>query len=136
MIDVNIDDFYRDMATVLLVLYQQFPRKITLYVDDICGPDETDDFGLHSPRYLSALGAMIWLGDEGYIRYDNIAREEALDQACLTQKGFSKMIRPFNTATTAELPAINATLAHHLHQARMDEDTLTLRRLLETALFN
>jgi hypothetical protein len=136
VIDVNIDDFYRDMATVLLALYQQFPRKITLYVDDICGPDETDDFGLHSPRYLSALGAMIWLGDEGYIRYDNIAREEALDQACLTQKGFSKMIRPLNTAATVELPAINATLAHHLHQARMDEDTLTLRRLLETALFN
>lgn len=136
MIDVNIDDFYRDMATVLLALYQQFPRKVTLYVEDICGPDETDDFGLHSPRYLSALGAMIWLGDEGYIRYDSIAREEALDEACLTQKGFSKMIRPFSTPATAELPAINATLAHQLHNARMEQDTLAIRRLLESCLFS
>lgn len=121
MIDVNIDDFYRDMATVLLALYQQFPRKITLYVDDICGPDEVDDFGLHSPRYLSALGAMVWLGDEGYIRYEQIAREEALDFACLSQKGFSKLIRPLD----------GSTLAQQLHNARSAGDTLTLRRLIE-----
>ena len=127
MIDINIDDFYRDMATVLLALYQQFPRKITLYVDDICGPDEVDDFGLHSPRYLSALGAMIWLGDEGYIRYEQIAREEALDFACLTQKGFSKLIRPLTPAGHTEA----TTLAQQLHVARSSGDTLSVRRLIE-----
>ena len=77
MIDVHIDDFYHDIAVILLSLFQQFPRKVNLYVEDVSGPDEMDEFGLHTPRHLACVGAMMWLQDEGYIRYEDLAREES-----------------------------------------------------------
>lgn len=85
MTDLHIDDFYRDTALTLIRLYQCFPRKTILYVDDICGPDEPDEFGLHSERYLSCFSTMIWLGEEGYLRFDDVIRQEALDQVVLSQ---------------------------------------------------
>ena len=51
MNDVNIDDFYHDMGVILLTLVQHVPRKVSLFIDDICGPYDMDEFGLHSPRY-------------------------------------------------------------------------------------
>ena len=88
MADIHIDDFYRDCALILLRLYANFPRKTVLYVDDISGPDTPDEFGLHSNRHMACLGAMVWLAEAGYISYAETIREEALDQAVLTQRGF------------------------------------------------
>lgn len=88
MADIHIDDFYRDCALILLRLYANFPRKTVLYVDDISGPDTPDEFGLHSERHQAAFSAMIWLAEAGYISYAETIREEALDQAVLTQRGF------------------------------------------------
>lgn len=88
MADLHIDDFYRDAALILLHLYTRFPRKTILYVDDICGPDTPDEFGLHTERYQSCFSAMVWLSDQGYIQFDETVRDEALDQAVLSQKGF------------------------------------------------
>ena len=88
MADIHIDDFYRDCALILLRLYTSFPRKSVLYVDDICGPDTPDEFGLHSERHQSAFSAMTWLAEAGYISFSETIREEALDQAVLTQRGF------------------------------------------------
>ncbi len=39
MDDLHVDDFYRDVALILLHLYSTFPRRSILYVEDVCGPD-------------------------------------------------------------------------------------------------
>ncbi len=88
MSDIHIDDFYRDVARIFLRLYLTFPRKTILYVEDICGEDNPDDFGLHSDRFLSGFGTMIWLGEHDYLRYDDTLKQEAIDQAVLSEKGF------------------------------------------------
>ena len=40
--DLQIDDFYKDAAAGLLMLYQAFPRKVGLYVEDLIGLEEPD----------------------------------------------------------------------------------------------
>ena len=42
MSDLHIDDFYHDAGLILALLYAVFPRKTTLYVEDISGPDTPD----------------------------------------------------------------------------------------------
>lgn len=88
MADLHIDDFYKDVALILLRLYGTFPRKQLLFVDDICGYEEPDEFGLPSVRSQGCFSAMVWLGEQGYIRYEAPIRQEALDQAVLTEKAF------------------------------------------------
>ena len=100
--DLHIDDFYKDIAKVLNHLYQSFPRKTTLYVEDIAGFEEPDEFGLHSNRYLACLGAMIWLAGEGYIRFESELRQEAVDQAVLTGRTFSALSAVATTLSDAE----------------------------------
>lgn len=88
MADIHIDDFYKDVARIFTQIYASFPRKITLFVEDISGPDSPDEFGLHSPRFQAGFSTMIWLADAGYIHYGSTIRQEALDQVTLTHKGF------------------------------------------------
>lgn len=88
MADLHIDDFCRDVALMLVTLYNAFPRRHTIYVEDISGPDETDEVGLHSTRFHACLGAMLWLAEEGYIRYEALVYREGIDQAVLTNKTF------------------------------------------------
>ena len=105
MTDLHIDDFYKDAAAILLRLYALFPRKQILFVDDIYKSnggkaDEPDEFGLPSPRHLSCFSAMVWLGEEGFLRYEAPIRQEALDQAVLTEKGFLLL------SSRSEMPAL------------------------------
>ena len=88
MTDIHIGDFNHDVALILIRLYKEFPRKVTLYVEDIAGYEEPDEFGLHSDRYLSCLGAMLWLSEEGLIRYESVVKQEAVDQAIITNPCF------------------------------------------------
>ena len=88
MADLHIEDFYKDTALIFLRLYAAFPRKLILYVDDVYGPDTPDDYGLHSDRHMGCFSTMIWLADQGYIQFDTTIRQEALDQAVLTERGF------------------------------------------------
>ncbi len=88
MADLHIDDFYRDVATIFLRLYALFPRKSILYVEDICGPDEPDEFGLHNPRFQAAFSAIVWLADHGYLNFHDTIRQEAVDQVVLSQRAF------------------------------------------------
>ena len=87
MYDIHIEDFYRDCARALLQLYQSFPRKSAVFVEDIAGPDTPDEYGIHSDRFQACFGAMIWLESEGYLVYESLIRQEAIDQACLTSLG-------------------------------------------------
>jgi hypothetical protein len=88
MADLHIEDFYKDVAMIFLRLYSIFPRKIVLYVEDISGPDEPDEFGLHNPRFEACFSTMVWLAEHGYLLFDDTVRQEALDQVVLSQKAF------------------------------------------------
>ena len=54
MADLNLLDFYKDCALVLMSLHRAFPRKTDLFVEDLIGPDEVDEFGLHTKRLAEA----------------------------------------------------------------------------------
>lgn len=98
--DLHIDDFYRDAALGLATLYQAFPRKITLYLDDLVGVLPPDEVGLPHPRQQQCMSTLIWLASEGYIRYTNTVGYDALDQVELTEKAFVRLSstqHPFNT---------------------------------------
>ncbi|WP_217474626.1 hypothetical protein [Stutzerimonas stutzeri] len=121
--DLQVDDFYHDAAAGLLMLYQAFPRKITLYVDDLIGHEEPDEFGLPSTRHQSCLGALIWLADEGYLRFESTIQFLAIDQATLTEKAFlrltSSLSEPANDhdSLPASVRRVQSSLAYQLRQA-------------------
>lgn len=94
MTDINVDDFCKDAARTLLALYAAFPRPLTLYVEDIAGPDETDEFGMHSDRHLACFSAFLWLAEEGWVRFGDTIRQEAVDQVVLTGRAFTLLSTP------------------------------------------
>lgn len=50
MADIHIDDFFRGCVVILLRLYNHFPRKIALYVEDIADCSPADEFGIPFDR--------------------------------------------------------------------------------------
>lgn len=126
--DLQIDDFHKDAAGGLLLLYQAFPRKTALYVEDLIGREAPDEFGLPSKRHQSCLGALLWLAEEGYLRFASTIHYEALDQAVLSEKAFLRLTRivPQAAAALAEAPASvrreQASLANQLRQALAQGD--------------
>jgi hypothetical protein len=91
MADINIENFYRHIAKILSILYASFPTKTPLYVDNVAGVDDPDEYGLHSPHYTAGFYAMMWLADEEYIRFTDTIRQDGVDQAVLTHKAFLKL---------------------------------------------
>ncbi|XOV89354.1 MAG: hypothetical protein ACFHX7_05550 [Pseudomonadota bacterium] len=91
MADINIENFYQHIARILSILYGTFPTKHPVYVDEVAGIDEPDEYGLHSPTYTAGFFAMIWLAEEGYLRYADTIRQDGIDQACLTHKAFLRL---------------------------------------------
>lgn len=104
-------------------------------MEDLIGREEPDDFGLPSTRHQSCLSALLWLAEEGYLRFDSTIRHEALDQAVLSEKGFLRLSRTVATAQPADpaLPAsvrrVRATLAWQLREALKEDDSERLARL-------
>ena len=97
MADIHVEEFYKDTAVALVQLYGAFPRRVNLFVEDIAGQDTPDEFGLHSRRHMACFGALLWLAEEGLLRYVDTIRQEALDQAVLTQKAFVRLSSPAST---------------------------------------
>jgi len=89
MSDIHIDDFNRDCAKILGQLFRTFPRPQLLFVEDICGPDTPDEYGLHSDRHSACFSTMTWLAQAGYLSYSETVQQEAIDQAVLTHKSFT-----------------------------------------------
>ena len=98
MADINVENFYRHIAKILNILYTHFPTRAALYVDEVAGVDEPDEYGLHSPTYTAGFFAMLWLADEGFIRYADTIRQDGIDQSFLTHKAFLIL-----TQTTEEM---------------------------------
>jgi hypothetical protein len=101
MFDIHIEEFYHDSFAVLNTLYSAFPKKCNVFVEDIAGPDQPDDYGLHSDRFQCCFGTLLWLQQEGFIRFDSTLRQEAIDQASLTMKGLAM------ASTICQDPIIN-----------------------------
>lgn len=126
MTDIHIDDFYKDVAKIFLYLYLQFPKPAQIYVEDISGPDEPDEFGLHSSRHNACLSAMIWMANAGYLTYVDTIRQEALDQAVLTQKSFTLLTsrsalaeRHPKVADEKNPPSVVDEFSSNIHQIRL-----------------
>ena len=143
--DLQIDDFYKDAAAGMLQLYQSFPRKVGLYVEDLIGREEPDEFGLPTPRHQSCFGTLLWLAEEGYIRYESTIGYDALDQATLSEKGFLRLSRGLPHALHENEPSppsvrrVQATLAYQLREAlssRHSERVVRLTRQLFTSNLN
>jgi len=135
--DLHIDDFYTDTAKGLVVLYQAFPNKITLYLDDLIGYIAPEEFGLPSDRQQRCLSAFLWLSEEGYLRYKSTVRFEALDQIQLCEKAFlrlSSAIAPL-PATIEQAPAsvrrVQASLANQLRVALKAEHSEAVIELMQ-----
>ena len=94
MADIHIDEFFRDCTRALVLLYNSFPRQVTLYVDDIVSTTATDEFGIPTRRHQACLDALLWLAAEGYIRYHDRIRHEGLDQVVLTERSFLRLSMP------------------------------------------
>ncbi|AMO57571.1 hypothetical protein GZ77_14590 [Endozoicomonas montiporae] len=93
MADIHIDDFYHDCTRILVRLHEVFPRLTSVYIDDIIGRFETDEYGIASHRHQACFDTLLWLAAEGYIRYQDRVRTEGLDQVVLTEKAFLRLSR-------------------------------------------
>lgn len=125
MADLNLLDFYKDAALAIVQLHMTFPRKVELYVEDLIGPDHVDEFGLHSKRHDACFGTLLWLAEEGYIRYQTTIRQEAVDQTVLSGKSLV-LLNSVIDAPITELPDWSlsqfetrerSTLVEHIRRA-------------------
>lgn len=107
MSDIHIDDFFKDAALTLNRLYLSFPRPAAVFVEDICGPVTTDEFGIPGDRFVACFSTFLWLAEESYLRYTDTIRQEAIDQAVLTGHCFNVLTMPTIDAEGrgADLPA-------------------------------
>ena len=133
MADIHVEEFYKDAAIALVQLYGAFPRRINLFVEDIAGPDEPDEFGLHSKRHMACFGALLWLAEEGLLRYVDTIRQEALDQAVLTRDAFIRLSAPAPETLTSEFVIPEETAAGNLPPS-VQEDLSTHIHLIRKAL--
>ncbi len=149
---ITTDEFFADAAKILTVLQSAFPQPIILQADDICGAEETDEYGMHSPRYLACFSAMLWLAEEGYLRFGETVRTEAIDQAVLSARCFVLLTKPTTFEPAAgesltseqfsENPEQNtsgvpvsvaldqSSLGHQLHAALRPRDSLRLKTIM------
>ncbi|KZY31535.1 hypothetical protein A3754_13400 [Alcanivorax sp. HI0083] len=141
MSHLHIDDFTHDVARILMQSYMSFPRPGALYVEDIIGPTEVDDVGLHSTRHMSCLGAMLWLAEEGYLRYQATIFQEGLEQAVLSNRAFVLLTALSDlrfAETDPQLPASvqleKATVAEQLLQAIRAQDSARTTALVRYLL--
>ncbi len=134
MAGIHIDEFYADAAQIIVSLYDVFPRPVTIFVEDICGPDEPDEYGVHSHRHLACFATLLWLAEEGYIRYNETIRSEAIDQAVLSGRCFTALLTPAPGATQAEttdlppsIKAEHATVIYRLSQALKSRSSVDIQ---------
>lgn len=139
MADIHIEEFYKDAAIALVQLYSAFPRRVNLFVEDIAGPDEPDEFGLHSKRHMACFGALLWLAEEGFVRYVDTIRQEALDQVVLTQDAFIRLSSPASDSLAEQIrgsddPAAGPSRTDHHLPPSLQEDFSSHIHLVRTAL--
>ena len=137
--DINIENFYRHIAKILSILYSTFPSKTPLYVDDVAGIDEPDEYGLHSPHYTAGFYSILWLAEEDFLRYSDTIRQDGVDQAVLSHKGFMKLTEvaePIYKATVYQTDESNIVSIVQPEEASLspsviDDQKLVINQLRE-----
>ena len=129
--DLHIEDFHQDVARILVALYNRFPQPGSLFVVDLIGEHEPDAFGVPAPRHMACFSTMLWLAQEGFLRYTDTIRQEAIDQCCLTERAFTLLSAPDPQRLQADLPKLidqplNATCVIRLH-FEIDAKTILLQ---------
>lgn len=135
MAELHIEDFYKDVALILSQLYAVFPRKATVFVEDISGPDQPDEFGIHSKRHQSCFAAMIWLSEEGFIRYGDTIRQEAIDQAVLASSTFIKLSNLASIEVDSVHKASPMSNMQLIHESLKNASSTQMATLVEHILF-
>jgi hypothetical protein len=125
MSDIYIEDFNHDVAVILHRLYSSFPRPAALYIDEIAGLDDPDDYGVASERHQRCLGAMIWLADEDFIRYRDLIGIEGIDAAVLT-------LRTFRALHQSENHDPQPLLINRLREALRERNSEAVKRVVNT----
>jgi hypothetical protein len=139
--DLHVEEFYKDLAKIVSRLYAAFPRKSTVFVEDIIGTDVPDEFGMHSDRHLACFAAMLWLADEGYLRFEASIRQEAIDQVVLTARCFNALSAqaPGSVEDDPTLPGSvrleHGTTIHRLREALRAQSSALLQPIV-TALMS
>ena len=89
---------------------------------------------MRSQRHMSCFGTLLWLGEEGYLRYEDVIRQEAIDQAVLSARCFTLLSTPaanVEMADAAELPHTvrteQSTSIHRLRLALKQKSSAQLR---------
>ncbi len=143
MADLHINDFYKDCGLIFIALYQYFPKPITLYIEDISGPDNVDQYGLHSDRHLRCLGAFLWLQEEGYIRFEQQVKQLAFDHCRLSHKALSLLTqsRYQGASDTAQpLPvSVAVERSNRINQMRSaidNQDSTAIANIVRNLLFD
>lgn len=134
MSGIHIDEFYADAAKIIVSLYGVFPRPVTLFAEDICGPDEPDEYGVHSHRHMACFATLLWLAEEGYIRYKDTIRQEAIDQVVLSGRCFTALLTPAPGSVESDVPdlppsikAEHATVIYQLEQALKSKSSVAVQ---------
>ncbi len=127
MADINVENFYRHIAKILHILYTHFPTRAALYVDEVAGIDEPDEYGLHSPTYTAGFFAMLWLADEGFIRYADTIRQDGIDQAFLTHKAFLILTQTTEELIVSELASLDGKAGNVVNLQPAEDVSPSLR---------
>ncbi|MEJ2045817.1 MAG: hypothetical protein P8X89_21380 [Reinekea sp.] len=127
MIDIHLTEFYNDTARILLTLYRAFPRQVSVYVEDISGPDTPDEYGLHSERHLACFNTFLWLKEEGLIRFRDVEQQTAFNHSVLTLDAF-RWLASFDAVDGS------AKFADELHIALTHGTSNDVERLVKSLL--
>jgi hypothetical protein len=125
--DLHIEDFFKDSARILVRLYSSFPRPAQIFVEDIIGPEEPDEFGLYSPRHQACFSTLLWLAQEGFLSYEATIRQDAIDQAVLTAPCMLRLTLP-QTFEADDLEA--AARINAIRDALKARSSAALRRVM------
>ena len=136
MADIHIDEFYHDCCKALSQLFNTFPRLTTLYVDDLISNSGTDEYGIPTRRHKACFDSLLWLADEGYIRYQDRIRQDALDQVVLTEKSFLRLSLPITLTNNNNNQNClkHPVLAWQLRQAINSGSTLAINHAVSAFL--
>lgn len=123
MSDIYIEDFNRDVAMILHRLYNFFPKPSAIYIDEIAGIDDPDEFGVASERHQRCMGAMMWLAEEGLIRFRDTIGIEGLDAAVLTLRGYRVLHAP-------DIHSQQPMMIYALREALRERDSEAVKRCI------
>jgi hypothetical protein len=128
----NIEVFNRVVATVFKELYSSFPKPVFLKAAELrVAAEITDDAWWEVTRgaNLNPVGcALIWLHDEGFIRYSDEAGCSVFANVVLTAKGFAALNK------SPESLASKPTIGERLKELSKTATSETVSNLVKIAL--